>query len=97
MEFYDPPYMKQVKPTYTGLPTTIGYGAKFQLQITLPAGVTSVQGICLARPAHILSRPFLNHHFTVVLIDLGFATHAVHMVRPSLPLARLKHLLTMSR
>ncbi|KAJ8517396.1 hypothetical protein ONZ45_g5405 [Pleurotus djamor] len=58
MEFLSPPYMSRTRPTYTGLPATIHFGASFVLNVNLPANTTSV---------------------TVNIIDLGFATHGVHM------------------
>ncbi|KAL0581691.1 hypothetical protein V5O48_000397 [Marasmius crinis-equi] len=64
-EFYSPPYMSQPRPTYTGLPATVNFGAKFTLSVTLPAGVNNV---------------------SVNAIDLGFATHGVHMDHRSVKL-----------
>ncbi|KAF8210896.1 glyoxal oxidase N-terminus-domain-containing protein [Mycena galopus ATCC 62051] len=58
LEFYSPPYMNVVRPSYTGLPATINYNVTFNLAVTLPANTINV---------------------TVALIDLGFATHGVHM------------------
>ncbi|KAF9567095.1 copper radical oxidase [Agrocybe pediades] len=58
LEFYSPPYMAQPRPTYTGLPSTVNYNAKFTLNVQLPSGTTSV---------------------SVLIMDLGFATHGVHM------------------
>ncbi|THU77179.1 hypothetical protein K435DRAFT_702963 [Dendrothele bispora CBS 962.96] len=57
-EYFSPPYLFQPRPTYTGLPATVGYNAVFSLSVSLPAGATNV---------------------SVALIDLGFATHGVHM------------------
>ncbi|KAF9251455.1 hypothetical protein L218DRAFT_1065016 [Marasmius fiardii PR-910] len=64
-EFYSPPYMSQPRPTYTGLPATVNYGAKFKLSVSLPPDTRSV---------------------SVVAIDLGFASHGVHMDHRSVKL-----------
>jgi hypothetical protein len=50
--------MSQPRPSYTGLPATVGYGSTFKLSVNLPSNTTNV---------------------SVALIDLGFATHGVHM------------------
>jgi len=44
LEFYSPPYMIHPRPTYTGLPSTVDYNAKFQLKVDLPVGVKSISG-----------------------------------------------------
>ncbi|KAL4260898.1 Glyoxal oxidase [Pleurotus pulmonarius] len=58
MEFLSPPYMFRPRPTFTGLPATLDYGATATINVNLPRGTRSV---------------------TAVLMDLGFATHGVHM------------------
>ncbi|KAH8814716.1 glyoxal oxidase N-terminus-domain-containing protein [Flagelloscypha sp. PMI_526] len=58
IEYYLPAYLSEARPTFSGIPATVNYGAQFKLNVTFPANTTSV---------------------SVVLIDLGFATHAVHM------------------
>jgi len=58
VEWLSPSYLNGPRPSYTGLPSTIGFGTTFTLHVTLPSYATSV---------------------TVSLMDLGFATHGVHM------------------
>jgi len=58
LEYYSPAYMTKPRPSYTGLPAKVGYGAAFTLRVDLPPGTSGV---------------------TVALMDLGFATHGVHM------------------
>ncbi|KAL0071197.1 hypothetical protein AAF712_001762 [Marasmius tenuissimus] len=64
-EFYSPPYMSQPRPTYTGLPATVNYGATFTLSVSLPSTAQTA---------------------SVWAIDLGFATHGVHMDQRSVKL-----------
>ncbi|ELU43602.1 copper radical oxidase [Rhizoctonia solani AG-1 IA] len=46
------------RPTYTGLPAVVNYGATFTLSVSVPSSTATVK---------------------VVLMDLGFITHSVHM------------------
>ncbi len=75
LEFYSPPYMSKPRPTYTGLPATVNYNAEFTLTVDLPPSATNVSGALLD------SHPFVPFSYgsTVSLMDLGFATHGVHM------------------
>jgi hypothetical protein len=50
--------MAASRPSYSGLPKNIGFGANFTLNITLPADTDDLE---------------------VVIMDLGFSTHGVHM------------------
>ena len=47
VEWLTPSYLNLPRPTYTGLPATIGYGTQFTLQMTLPPNTTGVTGACL--------------------------------------------------
>ncbi|KAF8578124.1 copper radical oxidase [Ramaria rubella] len=58
VEWLTPSYLERPRPTYTGLPSIIGFGTTFTLEVTLPSSASSVR---------------------VSLMDLGFATHGVHM------------------
>ncbi|KAK0192258.1 glyoxal oxidase N-terminus-domain-containing protein [Armillaria mellea] len=75
MEFYSPPYMSKPRPTYTGLPATVDYNTEFTLTVDLPTSATNVSGALLN------SHPFVSFSYgsKVSLMDLGFATHGVHM------------------
>lgn len=50
--------MSAARPTYTGLPARIDYGASFTLSVVIPSTTATVN---------------------VMLMDLGFITHSVHM------------------
>lgn len=70
--------MTQARPTYTGLPATVNYNATFTLAVSLPSTATSVTG--KSRVSVFDSSQYkLELLSPVSLIDLGFATHAVHM------------------
>jgi len=58
VEWLPPAYMTRPRPSYTGLPATIAFGATFILTATFPSGTTDRK---------------------LALMDLGFATHGVHM------------------
>ncbi|CAE6440782.1 unnamed protein product [Rhizoctonia solani] len=58
VEYLNPPYMSATRPTYTGLPAMVNYGATFTISVSIPSSSTSVK---------------------VMLMDLGFITHSVHM------------------
>ncbi|KAJ7701836.1 glyoxal oxidase N-terminus-domain-containing protein [Mycena rosella] len=47
VEYLYPPYMQKPRPTFTGLPTNVGYNAPFTLSITVPAGATKVYAILM--------------------------------------------------
>lgn len=71
--------MQGPRPDYTGLPANVDYGVDFELILNLPDGVEAVDGNTSVF-ASILPAADLTTS-SVVLIDLGFSTHAVHMVR----------------
>jgi hypothetical protein len=50
VEWLTPSYLNGPRPSYTALPSTIGFGTTFTLQVTLPSSATSVIG------AHIIDR-----------------------------------------
>lgn len=58
VEYLNPSYMFAARPTYTGLPAMVNYGATFTLSVSIPSSTAAVK---------------------VVLMDLGFITHSVHM------------------
>ncbi|KAF8738930.1 Copper radical oxidase, partial [Rhizoctonia solani] len=58
VEYLNPSYMFAERPTYTGLPAVVNYGATFTLSVSVPSSTATVK---------------------VVLMDLGFITHSVHM------------------
>lgn len=70
--------MAQPRPTYTGLPATVNYGATFTLTVSLPSSATSVTGKFRVPVFYPVTAP-ARATSPVSLIDLGFATHAVHM------------------
>lgn len=51
-------YMFASRPTYSGLPAMVNYGATFTISVVIPSATATVK---------------------VVLMDLGFITHSVHM------------------
>ncbi|KAF4618750.1 hypothetical protein D9613_010182 [Agrocybe pediades] len=53
-EFYSPPYLSQPRPTYTGLPSTVNFNQKFELNVDLPPGTASVN-------VHIMDLGFSTH------------------------------------
>ncbi|KAJ1306840.1 hypothetical protein OPQ81_007825 [Rhizoctonia solani] len=58
VEYLNPPYMSATRPTYTGLPAMVNYGATFTISVSIPTTTATVK---------------------VMLMDLGFITHSVHM------------------
>ncbi|KAG9127920.1 hypothetical protein FRC07_007571 [Ceratobasidium sp. 392] len=58
VEYLNPPYMSATRPTYTGLPAMVNYGASFNVSVKLPSSANITK---------------------VMLMDLGFITHSVHM------------------
>jgi hypothetical protein len=79
VEFFDPPYMAGPRPDYEGLPGTVDYGSEFDLDVSLPDGVESVDGKIFNDTSHFAYSNDLS--IVVVILDLGFTTHGVHMVR----------------
>jgi hypothetical protein len=79
VEWLWPDYMFVTRPTYTGLPAKIGFGANFNLAITIPAGAVNIQGMYSASYDQRKSVNLNFHYTSVSLMDLGFVTHAVHM------------------
>ena len=47
VEMFSPPYLNTSRPSYTGLPTNLAYGAPFGLEVTLPANTTTVQAVLM--------------------------------------------------
>ncbi|KAF8509439.1 glyoxal oxidase N-terminus-domain-containing protein [Gautieria morchelliformis] len=47
VEWLTPSYLNGLRPTYTGLPATVGFGTTFTLHVTLPTSVTSVTAVSL--------------------------------------------------
>jgi hypothetical protein len=42
VEIFSPPYVAEVRPTYSSLPTHLNYGTKYTLRVTIPAGAQTV-------------------------------------------------------
>lgn len=74
MEFLTPPYMKCARPRVEGVPERIVYSQWFSVDIHLPRGVGKVTGWFSSE--RLYDRLTVD---AVSLIDLGFATHGVHM------------------
>jgi len=47
VEYFQPPYMAQPRPSYTGKPNTIGYGQKFKLQIVNPGNAKNFKAVLI--------------------------------------------------
>lgn len=45
VEWITPSYLNGVRPTYTGLPSTVNFGTTFTLNVNLPASATGVTGM----------------------------------------------------
>jgi hypothetical protein len=43
VEYLSPPYLTKTRPTLSGIPATIAYGATFTVTVTAPANSTSNQ------------------------------------------------------
>ncbi|KAJ7212462.1 glyoxal oxidase N-terminus-domain-containing protein [Mycena haematopus] len=74
--YYSPAYLSKPRPSYSGLPATVNYNSKFTLRVQLLPDTTGVTGTHVSDPLN-RKPPVLTK--TVALMDLGFATHGVHM------------------
>lgn len=46
-ELFSPPYINMTRPSFTGAPTNLLYGASFSLEVTLPANTSTVQAVVM--------------------------------------------------